>query len=101
MKEMTTEMRGPIPSWMIIDAVRYATGRMSYQVGVTVDWVVANWARLPDHARLIIQKDLETEFDRDDRSRLTKDKWLPLGHDCDRQQWECVRAMWRTNENNT
>ena len=84
----------PIPSWLIIDAVRYAVGRTSYQVGETAQWVIANWESLPEHAKTIIKQDLETEFERDDRLRAEGTRYLPLGHDCDRREWEKVRALW-------
>ena len=84
----------PIPSWMIIDAARYACGRMTYQVGVTVNWLVAHWGELPEHAKSIIKQDLETEFKNDDRLRGSGSSFKPLGSDIDRKQWERVRALW-------
>ena len=85
----------PIPSWMIIDASRYAVGRMTYQVGATVDWLIAHWDKLPEHAKSIIERDLETEFKADDRARSEGLSWRPLGMDMDRRQWERLRTLWR------
>lgn len=86
-----------IPDWMIINAVRYATGRMTYAVLETCDWLVANWSNLPERVRQIIRQDLECEFRRDDMARADPYRAkmiLPLGHDCDRAQWERVRRLW-------
>jgi hypothetical protein len=35
-----------VPSWLVIDATRYAIGRKTYQVGVTCDWLIENWQKL-------------------------------------------------------
>ena len=86
----------PIPSWLIIDAARYACGRQSYQVGVTCDWLCRNWARLPEHARSIIKNDVEEAFRRDDDSRANGHMYHPLGMDCDRASWAAVRRLWQT-----
>jgi len=43
---------------------------------------------------MLIQKELENAFLRDDMDRGDKANYLPLGHDCDRQQWEKVRELW-------
>ena len=83
-----------VPSWLIIQAVRYATGRRSYAVSETASWVVANWERLPEHAQTIIRQDLEGDFRRDNELREQGSRYLPLGMDCDRRQWERVRALW-------
>ena len=71
------------PDWMIVDAVRYAIGRRSYQVGVTADWLCLHWVDLPGNVRAQIIRDIEAEFDRAD-----------MMDDIDRQQWERVHALW-------
>jgi hypothetical protein len=89
-----------VPDWLIVDAVRYATGRMSYQVSVTVDWLAQNWQQIPQSAREQIARDLEREFEQDDKARAdTKWTWsYPLGMDMDRRQWEKVRALYRQDQ---
>jgi len=90
-----------LPSWIFIDAVRYCIGRKSYQVGVTTEWVCANWKHLPEHSRLIIKQDVEEAFERDDRMRADEkcsSHYYPLGQDMDRKSWETVRELWRANE---
>ena len=83
-----------VPSWLFIDAVRYCIGRRSYQVGVTTEWLVANWDKLPHHARSVIQLDLEGEFRRDDQARAEGWEYKPLGMDMDRRCWERVRRSY-------
>lgn len=83
-----------------IGACRYYLGRMTYAVGNFCDSLVRHWPTLPEHTRSIIQRDVEEEFDRDDNARSRRDaghdvNYLALGHDCDRQQWEKVRELWK------
>lgn len=88
-----------LPAWLFVDAVRYAIGRQSYQVGVTADWLCAYWQHLPAEARTIIRRDVEEAFTRDDVARKHEStrgcQSLPLGSDCDRASWEQVRALWK------
>lgn len=85
----------PIPSWLVIDAVRYCVGRQSYQVATTTEWLVANWSKLPLQARSVIENDLEEAFERDARARLGFAEHKPLGSDMDRERWKKVRRLWR------
>lgn len=78
------------PDWMVIDAVRYAMGRRSYQVGVTCGWVRAMWNKLNDHTRTIIKQDVEDEFGCAERTG----NYSHLGHDCDIAEWKSVRELW-------
>lgn len=91
-----------IPDWMIIGATRYAMGRMTYIVQDTCDWLVLNWERLPNTVTSIISRDLEEAFEQDDRAREKDTELLseavcsrPLGWNCDRAQWERVRALYQ------
>jgi hypothetical protein len=79
------------PDWMVIDAVRYAMGRRSYQVGITAQWVRCSWHLLSDHTQQIIKQDIEDEFQRAERTGDYSD----LGDSCDRREWEDVRALWK------
>jgi hypothetical protein len=90
-----------LPDSMIHQSFRYVLGRMTYAVGVWCDWAVANWDKIPNSEKAIIERELEEAFDLDDTTRRTGGSdFLPLGHDCDRQQWERVRAMYRANLGN-
>lgn len=77
-----------------LGAFRYYVGRMTYAVSDFCDLLIAAWPTLPERTRSLIQRDLDEEFKRDDEVRGTGAMCMPLGHDCDRQQWERVRALW-------
>ena len=84
-----------LPERFIHQATRYVMGRRTAAVGTHCDWLVENWARIPEPERRTIQHDLEEAFGRDDRARQmgAKDcRWL--GDGCDRQNWERVRALY-------
>ena len=78
------------PDWMIIDAVRYAIGRRSYQVGITAAWVRCSWNMLNEHTQAIIRQDIEGEFAAAERTG----NYSHIGYDCDRKEWEDVRRLW-------
>ena len=42
--------------------------------------------------------DIEEAFSRDDADREAGRAFKALGHDCDRKQWERVRALWMAKE---
>lgn len=97
-----------LPSWLVIDAVRYCIGRQSYQVATTTEWLArtgkarpfgassANWSKLPLQARSVIESDLEEAFESDARVRLYHHpEDTPLGSDMDRERWKNVRRLWR------
>jgi hypothetical protein len=88
---------GPVPSWMVVDAVRYCLGRSTSQVFDTTRWLLEHWSFLPDRLRMTIRKDVEEAFSRDDRAREVgiRQDGLPLGWDSDRRNWESVRNLWR------
>ena len=77
------------PDWMILDAVRYAIGRQSYQVGITCAWLKVYWDKLPEELRRNIQRDVEEAFERD--SSFLEDDTI-------RRAWEGVRRLWRKVE---
>ena len=86
------------PDFMIHQSFRYVLGRMTYAVSNWCDWAVANWDKIPEGERAIIERELEEAFEKDDAQRETETRlWLPLGHDCDREQWERVRAVYKKN----
>lgn len=79
---------------MAIAAVRYCLGRMSYITGDCSDWLRAQWPNLKPGARQVIQRDIDEAFANDDAARAEDYPYKPLGHDCDRAEWQKVRAMW-------
>ncbi|MBS0227639.1 MAG: hypothetical protein JSS23_02970 [Proteobacteria bacterium] len=80
---------------MVTAAFRYCCGRSTYIVGACVDWLIAHWEEFPCNTRDIIRRDLEREFARDDEDRADGHEHKALGHDCDRREWERVRALWK------
>lgn len=90
-------IRDPIKSITIwLGATRYYLGRMTYAVSDFCECLIEAWPSLPDEARNLIKRDVEETFARDDAMRQERDEimGLPLGMDCDRKQWERVRALW-------
>lgn len=86
---------------MIVSAVRYCIGRRTYMVGICASWLIRHWPELGERARMLIQRDLDEAFERDDNTRALGAShdgagiWHPLGFDYDRAQWEKVQALWR------
>ena len=83
---------------MIIAAVRYCIGRMTYIVIDCADWLIAIWPALDDRTKAIIQRDIDEAFVSDDEAREEGRGYKPLGHDCDRAEWERVRSLWKRGE---
>ena len=84
-----------LPENFIHQATRYVMGRRTLVVHKHCNWLVANWGQIPEAQRRIIQQDMEAAFGRDDRARKMGSKdFLWLGDDCDRQDWERVRALY-------
>lgn len=91
-------MNGSEQMTLWVGALRYYMGRRSYAVGMFCDALRAHWTELPADVREIIRRDVECEIRRDDRARADGSTYRPLGHDCDRKQWEGVRELWGTPE---
>ena len=93
---MTDSMDDEEALTLWLGAARYYLGRMSYAVSDFCDLLRRTWPRLPARVRLLIRRDVEERIAADDaargdgRSAMT----LPLGMDCDREQWQRVRALW-------
>ena len=83
---------------MVTAAFRYCCGRQTYIVGCCADWLIEQWPNFADSTKVLIQRELEEEFKRDDAARERKDDYKPLGHDCDRAEWERVRGLWRPSK---
>ncbi len=83
---------------MAMGAFRYCLGRMTYIVNECADWIISNWENFHPGTRVLIENELEEEFVKDDDMRLEQSSYLPLGQDCDRRQWERVRALWNKKE---
>jgi len=57
--------------------------------------MVANWDKFNANTQSVIRRDLEVEFENDDIARAENRDYKSLGHDCDRREWEKVRALYR------
>lgn len=82
---------------MAICAVRYCLGRQTYVVSDCADWLIAMWPAIPARAQVIIQRDVDEAFQRDDEGRADGSLYKALGMDCDRAEWERVRELWESN----
>ena len=79
---------------MVIAAVRYCLGRRSYIVSDCADWLLQVWPALDASAQLIVRRDIEECFERDEEDRANGRAFPALGMDMDRIQWLRVRALW-------
>ena len=79
-----------VPDWVLIDAVRYAVGRRSYQVSVTAEWVISNWKNFSLHVQGVMRHDLQEAIAMDYRMRAMDGNHRWLGDDIDRQAWLSV-----------
>lgn len=77
---------------ILICAVRYALGRMSYIVGVVADYVAVKQPDLTKECINIIIRDIEEELERYHRCGQT------LGMECDERTW--VRLLERLKGDN-
>jgi hypothetical protein len=96
--KMTKKAPGPSP-WgrddiMAVAAVRYCLGRMTYITSDCADWMIEQWANIKPSAQKVIQQDIYDAFRADDTARQQGGQYKPLGWDCDRKEWERVRALW-------
>lgn len=58
---------------MIVSAMRYAIGRRTYIVKLTVNYIIAELPELSDYCKDIMIKDIESA--------------ISYGDDCDKQNW--------------
>ena len=82
-----------------VGSFRYYCGRMTYAVMDFCELLCREWPNLPEHTQNLIHFELEEEFYRDDKIR-PNDQYAPLGMDCDRKEWEKVRALWTSSNEN-
>lgn len=82
---------------MAIAAFRYCFGQRIFTTRDCVDWLIENWDSFRLQTRAIIRRELEEAFELDDAARRDVRGRNPLWMDCDRRQWERVRALWAVN----
>ena len=66
---------------IIICAVRYALGRMSYITGIVAEYVASKKDELSEQCKAIIIRDIETEY------ALYRSMGQTLGMECDERTW--------------
>lgn len=66
---------------MLISAERYACGRRTYIVEMTVDYIISLLPRLSDWCITVMQNDMKSEFDMAERMQRK------IGMSCDHEQW--------------
>lgn len=83
---------------LVIASTRYYLGRMSIAVGGFTRELCAAWPEMPEVTRTVIRESVDEAFRQDNAAREKGEKYLPLGHDCDRESWEQVRALWTESD---
>ena len=79
---------------MVLAAFRYCLGRSTYITGTCADWLVDKWPELPPRSKALIRTELDRAFVQDNEDRASGTSFKALGWDCDRADWEKVRALW-------
>ena len=88
------------PDDLVFWSFRYFMGRMTIHACCFAEDLARAWPHLDERVASLIRKELEQEFDLDDKARAdgeTRSMSLPLGMDCDRAAWECVRRAYTAN----
>lgn len=78
-----------------LGSFRYYLGRQSYAVSDFCDLLVSQWNSIPDRCKVLIRKELNDAFIKDDEMRADpgRSSYYPLGMDMDRRQWERVKSF--------
>lgn len=81
-----------------LGSLHYYIGRRTAGVSDFTSLLIQEWSNLPTETQNFIKRDLEREFDKDDRDRENfagnGPKMWRLGDDCDRFEWDKVRRLW-------
>lgn len=79
-------------------AFRYYAGRRTYAVSDFCALLIAQWPKLPQKCRLLIERELEWFYAADDEARRNAGTGWALGMSCDRAEWDKVRKLWRPEQ---
>lgn len=77
-------MTEPVPSWMLISAVRYALGRQTYVVQETTQYLLHCLHKFDEGVRAVIIQDIRDAVERAEARGTT------LGMDIDHDDWKRV-----------
>lgn len=83
---------------VVVWAVRYCMGRMTYVSGECATWLVRHWHMLSAETRDCIRRDVDEAFEADDLARANGSTGTRLGWDCDRHEWSRVRRLWKEGQ---
>ena len=72
-KKNKTPLPEGTPDWIVISASRYALGRRSYIVGMTVDYLLSHWERLEKNTKTVILRDIDEYLGHIDNSKEKPD----------------------------
>ena len=70
--------------FIIVAALRYSIGRMTYAPSLVSDWIRRYWGQIDKQTKHILMRDLKEELDR------AKISPKILGHKCDQETWICL-----------
>jgi hypothetical protein len=79
---------------LIFCSFRYYIGRMTISTSSFAEQLAKVYPDLEKNIQDLIKRELEEEFQRDDKARERNSEYLPLGGDCDRAAWQLVRNNW-------
>lgn len=108
-KQLLNAFRTNTPSDLVFWSFRYFLGRMTIATSSFAEDLAKAWPHLDSRVQKLIMRELEEEFERDDRVRQNvaegKDKSIarlgfPLGMDCDRAAWQRVRDAYKHENKN-
>ncbi len=94
------------PSNLVFWSFRYFLGRMTIATVSFAEDLAKAWPFLDERVQKLIKRELEHEFELDDRARADRAEKgeqsiykhsLPLGMDCDRTAWQKVRDAYNAN----
>jgi len=68
---------------LFVGAYRYAFGRQTYIVSMTIDLLKNHWKDIPDGVKSIITRDLIREYE----WAIEYDDWWKFGGDSDKASW--------------
>ena len=88
------------PDDLVFWSFRYFLGRMTIHTCCFAEDLARAWSHLDERVAGLIRKELDEAFRKDDELRSDEKcsrLYSPLGMDCDRAAWECVRRAYTAN----
>lgn len=79
---------------LVFWSFRYFLGRQTIATCQFAEELSKAFPLLNKRVKNLIRRELDRSFQEDDKARKNNEKFLPLGLDCDRQQWQKVREAY-------